>query len=162
MQHFGLTDLYTILIGTVAAGAVFVAAPWLWARVRAMQYTDRRRPSYHVVKPSAERDTIVMSRSEYQALVDRLSSQDGQRDGRTDSAPPSRDDLITLYRILRKYGVPREEIRAALKGVRVPLSNDVWAAAAPAEPPAQYVTPIVGRPTSAQFDPDFPYVAPPS
>jgi hypothetical protein len=48
--------------------------------------------------------------------------------------------------------------------MRIPLSNDVWAEAAPTDPnaAAAHVTPIVGRRTSAVFetDPDYPYQAP--
>ena len=160
MQTFGLSDALTILIGTCVAAVVFAAAPNLWSRIRAGIVIMPRRTSYHVVRRSDDGGSVVMSRAEYNALVDRLSSQDGQHDGRTDSPAPGRTELLTLYKVLRKYGVPREEIRAPLKGVRVPLSNDVWAAAAPAEP--QYVTPIAGRPTAAAFDPDFPYEAPPA
>lgn len=116
----------------------------------------------------AEEAPAVMSREVPRASVEPLSSLDGQSAGRTDSPQPSRDDLLTLYKVLRKYGVPREEIRAALKGVRVPLSNDVWAAAAPPPPPEPededvLVTPIAGRVTRKSFypdDPDLEYSAP--
>lgn len=146
-------------------GVTILCVGWLWfyiARPILEDFgwitTDDTVNTYEDAAP------IVMSRSDNGALSDRLSSKDGRSDGRTDSDQVGRAELLMLYKILRKYGVPREEIRAALKGVRVPLSNDVWASAAPASPQddAEYRTPIVGRPTNARFesDPDFPYVAP--
>jgi hypothetical protein len=96
--------------------------------------------------------TNIMSRSENTPTVEALSSKDGQPDGRTDTDPIGRTELLTLYKVLRKYGVPREEIRPALKGVRVPLSNDVWAAA-PANTNDAHVTPIA-HPTRAVFEQD--------
>lgn len=90
--------------------------------------------------------------------VEPLSSKDGQDSGRTDTQQVGRAELLTLYKVLRKYGVPREEIRSALKGVRVPLSNDVWKAAAPAVPTDDdvLVTPYAGRRTRASYYPDDP------
>lgn len=140
--------IFAILVTIVIVG-------WLWFYIVRPILEDYgvitpQPVNYYQAAPSE-----IMSSAPTALADDPLSSQDGQPDGRTDSPTPSRAELLTLYRILRKYGVPREEIRAALRGVRVPLSNDVWASAAPAEP--QYTTPIAGRPTSAAFDPDFPY-----
>jgi hypothetical protein len=118
------------------------------------------------VNNSDDAAPVVMSRSADGAPVDRASSKDGQNDGRTDSDQVGRAELLTLYKILRKYGIPREEVRPALKGVRVPLSNDVWAnAAAPVaeEDDGEIVTPYAGRRTKASYypeQPDLEYQAP--
>jgi hypothetical protein len=118
----------------------------------------------NTVKRYVSARPAVMSRSQNSDAGEALSSKDGQNAGRTDNDQIGRAELLTLYKTLRKYGVPREEIRPALKGVRVPLSNDVWASAAEQAPQedANYRTPIVGRVTNAKFetDADFPYVAP--
>lgn len=55
------------------------------------------------------------------------------------------------------YTVP--EIRAILKGDNGVLGTEIEAARKRLgiDPPAQHVTPIVGRPTNAQFDADYPY-----
>lgn len=105
----------------------------------------------------------VMSRSENTVLVERLSSKDGQSDGRTDSLVYERAELQMFYTLLRKHGVSREEARPVLKAMRIPLSNDVWASAAPAADDTPHVTPYAGRPTSARFDVtdlDYPYQKP--
>lgn len=121
-----------VVIGMVAAGLSSMAIGWIVNRYREMSGR-------------------AMSSAENVPAPMPLSSKDGQDDGRTDGNPIGRAELLTLYTVLRKYGVPREEIRPVLKGVRVPLSNDVWASAAP--PPPVHVTPVAGRPTDA----DFPY-----
>lgn len=112
------------------------------------------------VNDSLEESPALMSRVKESAPVEPLSSKDGQSDGRTDSLLYERGELLMFYKLLRKYGVAREEARPVLKAMRIPLSNDVWADAAP--PEVAHVTPIVGRPTNARFetDPDFPYQAP--
>lgn len=94
--------------------------------------------------------------------TDRTNAPDGQPTPRF-----TREQLLTLYTLLRAHGVTREKARAALSATGIPLSNDVWKDAAP--PPVQpvtpeplHVTPIVGRPTSAQFhDEDLAYTKPP-
>lgn len=145
----------------LAIGVTILCVGWLWfyivrpiledfGVIRVNDYDDAAAPA----------PVVVMSRSEMSAPVSPVSSKDGQSDGRTDSDQVGRAELLTLYKVLRKYGIPREEIRPALKGVRVVLSNDVWASAAADDAP--YITPIVGRSTSARFetDADFPYQAP--
>jgi hypothetical protein len=60
------------------------------------------------------------------------------------------------------YSVP--EIRAIIKGDNGTIGTEIEAARQRLgiQPPAPYVTPYVGRPTSARFetDQDFPYQAP--
>jgi hypothetical protein len=70
------------------------------------------------------------------------------------------EELLTVYALMRKYNIPREEARAALKAAGLPLGNDVWTQAAPPAPEEpQTITPIAGRPTNAQFhdDPELVY-----
>lgn len=97
--------------------------------------------------------------------TDAPDSPDGQP-----SAPPvwapTREQQLTLFRLLREYGIPREKARPALKAAGWVLSNEVWAQAAPPPPPAEddapYETPIAGRPTGATFhDPMLEYQPPP-
>jgi hypothetical protein len=118
------------------------------------------RAGINTVKRYAQPRSYVMSRHTTDAPPPALSSKDGQSDGRTDSLLYERTELLMFYKLLRKYGIPREEARPVLKAMRIPLSNDVWASAAP--PEQEHVTPIVGRPTNARFetDPDYPYQAP--
>jgi hypothetical protein len=63
-----------------------------------------------------------------------------------------------------KAGMNRDDARALLKPWGIPLDNNVWAevGAVLEKEAAPYVTPYVGRPTSARFetDQDFPYQAP--
>lgn len=153
----------------LAIGVTILCAGWLWFYiVRPILEDFGWIATGESVNTYSERAPVVMSRSEERPAPSALSSKDGQSDGRTDSFVYERGDLTMFYKLLRKYGVPREEARPILKAMRVPLSNDVWADSAPAAKPAPadeqpaYVTPIVGRPTSARFesDPDFPYQAP--
>lgn len=73
----------------------------------------------------------------------------------------------TLIELLVYSGWDVSQVRSVLKGDNGVLGAEVEAARQrlgiePPPKPTQYVTPIVGRPTSARFesDPDFPYVAP--
>lgn len=74
------------------------------------------------------------------------------------------EELLTLYQLMRRYNIPRDEAQAALKASNLPMSNGTWAKAAPPPPeePPQ-VTPIAGRPTRAHFhdDPDLVFQPPP-
>jgi len=115
-------------------------------------------------------DTYVMSRSE-DASIDIARSDLRQTVAQTPDQTAlltyNRAGMLDIYKLLRKYGIPREEARAALNAARLPLDNNAWADAAP--PPPQNVTPIAQRPTNAVFenavfeiDPDYPYVSPPA
>lgn len=65
------------------------------------------------------------------------------------------EELLTLYQLMRRYNIPRDEAQAALKSCGLPMSNGTWAKAAPPPPEEpQMLTPIAGRPTSAQFHDD--------
>lgn len=90
----------------------------------------------------------------------------GRTEDRAPEAPAAatytRAQLLTLYRLLRAHEVSREKARPILKEAGIPLSNDVWAAAAPVEEEPEYITPIAGRPTRAKYydDPEMEYQAP--
>lgn len=145
------TGDYVVIIIVVGALAIGLASMAIGQLVRLWDWLINWRPVNH----SEEAAPALMSRAEYRAPVDPLSSKDGRTDETPDGWAPSRDDLLTFYKILRAHGVGREEIRPALKTLRVPLSNDIWRDAAPPPPAApaapDYQTPIANRPTSAAF-----------
>lgn len=120
------------------------------------KFLDWREQRRATVKSSR----IVMSRAvdeEQNNPPSSLRTDSGQP---PDGQPPRQmksEELLTVYKLMRKYNIPREEARAALKAAGLPLGNDVWTDAAPPppeEPPT--VTPIAGRPTSAKFHEDEP------
>lgn len=119
---------------------------------------------YVSVKHSQRSASDVMSRSEdVRPVESALSLQTDSRQTADKPPPvsPSRDVMLNTYRLLRKYGIPREEARPVLKAAGLPLDNNLWADAAP--PDDVHRTPIVGRATSARFettDPDYPYQSP--
>lgn len=88
--------------------------------------------------------------------LDRQQTADRQAPDRPDPRKPTPDELLTLYRLMRKHGVPREEARAALKTNNLPLDNNLWAKAAPPEEEGDVLTPVAGRPTKASYYPDRP------
>jgi hypothetical protein len=178
MDTFGLSDLYTILIGTVAAGVVFVGAPVLWRRLREIIDLNPRRPMYHIVKGSqAERPpapAVVMSRSALEPAVDGPSShrQTADQTRQTAQTPPAptKEQKLTLYKTMREQGISREKARPILAAMGMPLDNNLWAEAAPAEstassPPEPRILMVRdngNEPRPVVFDPDFPYSAPPA
>lgn len=104
----------------------------------------------------------VMSRSEDSAPASSRLSNETQveTDRQTEPMPAIRaEQLLTIYKTMRAAGISREDAAAAFKASGLPFNNNVWAKAAPPQDGAAYVTPIVGRPTSARFetDSDFPY-----
>lgn len=143
-------------------GVLILAAGFVW---------------FWIARPILEGCGIIRDVSDYQeeapALMSRvedsaalyspssLQTDSRQTDRQPTQAQPGRAELLTLYQTMRAAGISREKARPVLKGVGLPLDNNLWADAAPTED-AAHVTPIVGRRTSAQFetDPEFPYVAP--
>jgi len=176
MDTFGLSDLYTIIIGTVAAAVVFVGAPVLWRRLRAAIDLNPRRPIYHVVKGSQAgrpaAPAAVMSRSALAPAVDGLSSlrQTADQTRQTAQTPtqPTKEQKLTLYRTMRAQGISREKARPILVAMGWPLDNNLWAEAAPADAPAPTEPRVLmvrdngNDPRPVVFDPDFPYSAPPA
>lgn len=142
-----------------AACVVILAVGWLW---------------FHIVRPILEDFGIIIDADSVNdneeapaPLMSRsvdilppsaplsLQTDSRQTADKGASALPSRDVMLDTYKLLRKYGIPREEARPVLKAAGLSLDNNLWTDAAPHEPP--HITPIVGRPTAAQFDPDYPY-----
>lgn len=104
------------------------------------------------VNSSEEDAPDVMSRSNEtppQNIPSSLQTDNRQTADRPAAPPISRDVMLDTYRLLRKYGIPREEARPILKAAGLPLDNNLWTEAAPV-----HVTPIAGRATRAAFDTD--------
>lgn len=100
----------------------------------------------------------VMSRSDVVSPPSAPSSLETDKAQTTDRQPApafSRDVMLDTYKLLRKYGVPREEARPVLKAMGMPLDNNVWVTAAPADDDV-LVTPYAGRRTRASYYPDEP------
>lgn len=161
MEH--VTQSWQIVfLAALGVVAFVVLYAWFYRGIRGGEREDvsagavfRAVLDWRPVSRSDEGVPELMSRTVWAPSVEAVSSQDGRTDEAPDNWTPSRDDLLTLYKILRAHGVGREEIRPALKAVRVPLSNDLWKQAAPPAPPEphedSHVTPIAERPTKAAF-----------
>lgn len=114
-------------------------------------------------KKSVSSYPVVMSRPVSSDVPDKAPSSLQTAPPQTDQTPiirrPPAEELLTVYRLMRKYGIPREEARAALKAANLPLDNNLWTSVAPPVEEPQEVTPIAGRPTSAKFhdDPELEY-----
>jgi len=140
--------LFSILVVVLAAGV-------LWFHIV--------RPileSYGVitVNPSQDAASVVMSRSDQESAPSVPSSlqTDSAADRQTANAPAfSRAVMLDTYQLLRRHGVTREEARPVLKALGMGLDNNLWASAATPDDP--HITPVAGRSTNAQFDPDYPY-----
>lgn len=76
----------------------------------------------------------------------------------------TREQMLDAAKTLRAAGLSREKGRAVFSALGLPLDNNLWAAAAPPEPEADYVTPIAGRATKKAYYPDEPELefAPPT
>lgn len=154
--------LFSILVSIVIAG-------WLWFYIARPILED-----FGIIKGDGdvkdyqEPAPHVMSRSEDGAP--RLSPSSVQTDGvQTDRQPdakaPGRAELLTFYALLRAAGISREKARPVLKGVGLPLDNNLWAQADPKNEDDTLITPIAGRPTRRSYytdDPDLRYNPPPN
>ena len=158
------------MVGMAFAGLVtIVIIGFLWVFIGRPILEDFGLIARHSVSYYQVDAPHVMSRSAPErapSVPSALETDGAQTDRRATMPVPSRAELLTLFRALRAAGMNRDTARAALKAVGLPLDNNIWADAAPVtlgaiETPA-YVTPIVGRRTSATFetDPDYPYQAP--
>lgn len=97
-----------------------------------------RRPDVSSVSDSPpDGGDAVMSRSTSSAAPSgpSVSETDGQtaETDRADDALRAKK-LLPLYALLRRADIPREVARAALEASGLPLNNNVWTAAAPADP----------------------------
>jgi hypothetical protein len=127
----------------------------------------RQASGRYVVSTNASGGAVVMSRSQNTNdgfAASALQTDDRQTTDRRTMPVPTRDQMLDIFKVVRAAGIKRDQLAGAWRAAGLPLDNNVWADAAPAEQPAQHFTPIVGRPTNAVFesDPDFPYVQPPA
>lgn len=117
---------------------------------------------YVSVRRLRDSDLGVMSRNE-NAVPPSTPLSQRQTAPQTDrqAVPPvlPRNVMLDMYRLMRKYGIPREEARPIIKAAGVPLDNNLWTLAAPDDD--TQLTPIAGRPTSAQFQDDLEFHPPP-
>lgn len=107
------------------------------------------------ITSSAREDAIESAPPSLQTEVRRDQDQ-------TDDPKARRAKLLDTYRALRKLGMSRDDARALLKPWGIPLDNNLWTQAAPPPEEPVSLTPIAGRPTSAEFrDPELTYQPPP-
>lgn len=178
-----IEDAKVIGFGTLALLVLFVSAQVIylsrasivaffsgeWSRslekARTQKAVREQLYGYATVNDYADAAPVVMSRSDDSAPASWRPSLETQAetDRQTEETPRIKAaELLTLYKLLRELGCDREPAAAAFKASGLPFNNNVWRdAEPPAKPaaPAPYVTPIVGRPTSAKFesDPDYPF-----
>lgn len=149
--------IFALCVGILTIGFV-----WFWIARPILEDCGIIR-----VNTSQDSAPVVMSRSVESAapsLASSVQTDVVQTPDQTDDPATKRAKLFDTYKPLRKAGMNRDDARALLKPWGIPLDNNVWAevGAALEKEAAQYVTPYVGRPTSARFetDQDFPYQAP--
>lgn len=121
------------------------------------------------VKASQYSGTEIMSSGAVRVpseLTSSLQTDGVQTSDQTIDPAARRAKLLDTYRRLRKLGMSRDDARALLSLWGIPLDNNLWAEAAPPDPPEEptILTPIAGRPTKASYyeaDPELAYQPPP-
>lgn len=142
MQTLGDVITWGLIIAALIIVPYKIARAWLWP----------------VVKSFFSSAPVVMSRP---AIPDHpvaplsIQTDEKQIPDRPTISEPSRNEMLDIFRLMRRYGIPREEARPILKAAGLKLDNNLWTAAAP--PEDEYTTPIAGRSTKAVFDADYPY-----
>lgn len=137
---------------------VLLAFPFLWIAGQIAQRSQKRQA--FSLGPRDDYVTMPAEPAPSSAVV----SQTDQTPDQTDSTTPKvgREELLTLYRLMREGNIARESARRALRGVGVPLDNNLWADAAPprraplSDDEEEIVTPYAGRRTKAAYYPDDP------
>ena len=82
---------------------------------------------------------------------------DGQTRGDRAMMPtPTTAQMLDSCRVLRQAGLTRDQARAALKALGLPLDNNLWSQAAPTDDGQVIVTPFAGRVTRREYYPDDP------
>lgn len=150
MSDFGLFLL--LCAGLLVALGVIRFLAWLTELQDA--HGSLGRAGVNTVKKYVAPRPRVMSRYDEGVgpYVPLLIETDSRRQtDRQAAPPPSRAVMLDSHRLLRKYGIPREEARQMYKSLGLPLDNNLWTDAAPPDDP--HITPVAGRPTDA----DFPY-----
>lgn len=102
----------------------------------------------YIVSSYQDSGTEITSSDDGDAPLSALSvsqTDSRQTDRQTQVQGPSRDKLLTFYAMLREAGISREHARPVLKGVWLPLDNNLWAEAAPPEPQSEPDPPRVLR-----------------
>lgn len=147
-----LGDVITVGLAIIALIVVpyKLAKAWLWPGIKA-----------RFVNSSEDSAPVVMSRSEFRpspSMPSSLQTDSAKVSDRRMIPAPTQNEMLDIYRLMREHNIPREKARPVLKAAGLPLDNNLWTQAAPPEPEAEeYVTPIAGRPTPAQFKyPDEP------
>lgn len=69
---------------------------------------------------------------------------------------PTTTQILDSCRVLRQAGLTRDQARAALKALGLPLDNNLWSQAAPIDDGQVIVTPFAGRVTRREYYPDDP------
>lgn len=143
------TIFFLSLIAFVAVGAI-------WFRIVRPAIED-----YRELSRESAGDADVMSRAmeiDEATIAPSALRQTAPQTDQTAAPPPiPRDVMIDTLRSLREHGYSREQARALLRGLRQPLDNNLWTAAAPPERnDDEIVTPFAGRRTKASYYPDNP------
>ena len=140
----------------------FLIIGWLWFYIGRPILEDIGIIAVNNIEEAAPNNMSSVGAGASPSLPSSLQTDSRQTADRPALAMPSRDVMLNTCKMLRKHGMSREEARSMLKSMGLPLDNNLWADAAPADDEPIHVTPIVGRPTRAVFetDPDYPYQAP--
>ncbi len=163
--------LFSLVIGAIAGYRMLGrAARVVWARFVSNVFVQEAW-AWVVAWGAAPEDYVTNGEQHTSSLA--VSPQTDNRSDQTDAAPvldipkPTRDELLTMYQVLRAHNMSRETARKMLNGVHLPLDNNLWADAAPkpaAPDEPQALTPYAGRPYNPkqyQDDPELAYTAPP-
>lgn len=148
MSELAIGVIMTIIIG--AALAIIVG----WGKF--VEWRER-------VKSNGP---VVMSRASSPApqhTASALETDVRQTPDKPMMAVPTPEQMLDIFKVMRAAGIKRETIGAVWRAAGLPLNNNVWSKAEPLPPEPLTVTPIAGRPTSAQFadDPELVYHPPP-
>lgn len=143
-----------------AITVTIIIAGWLWFYVARPILED-----YGIIAPESvsNSDPAIMSHTSNDTPDNAPSSLQTrpQTDQTRPTMPlPTKDQMLDTYKTLRKLGMAREDARAMLNAIGLPLDNNLWSKAAPPVEEPQDVTPIAGRPTKAPFrevDPALAY-----
>lgn len=167
-----MTDLGVILLMAVCILVLLgVIQFFAWLTTLQEEHGSLPRAAVHAIRryttvnDYAERPPVVMSREGDALIIDRplsLQTDARQTPDRPMIPKPTPEQWLTLYQLMRRHGIKRDDAGAALRAAGLTLDNNTWSKAQPPADEPAHVTPIVGRPTDATFrgDPDYPYESP--
>lgn len=161
MSELGVIVLMCFCVALLIAFIRFLA----WLTTLQERHGSLPRAGLHAIRSYAtvshypDEAPVVMSRGEDEQPAIGASSL--QTDARqTPDRPmmpkPTPDQLLTLYQLMRRHGIKRDDAGVAFRAAGLTLDNNAWSKAQPPAEAPSHVTPIAGRPTDA----DFPYEAP--